>query len=632
MVACSGEMRPVLMSGNEAIARGAYEAGVTVATGYPGTPSTEIIETLATYDEISVQWSANEKVAMEVAIGASLAGARVLVAQKHVGLNVAADPLMTFCYLPTLGGMVIVSADDPGMHSSQNEQDNRHYGRMARLPVLMPSDSQEAKTFTEEACELSERFQAPVILRSTTRLSHGRSTVLLGTRKSPPQPGFARRPQDLVMVPANARRRHLAVEQRLDELRRFAEETSLNRIEWGSRSIGFITGGVAYQYVKEAFPEASVFKLGLAYPLPAQQIRRFAEEVEQLFVVEEGDPFWEEIILAQGVKVIGQGIAGPAVLPRTGELSVEKVYTAVNRFLKGEPVYVTVPAGASLLMENGAAGNESEEPGTAAPHISAEGRREMEHSKTQELPQRPPIMCPGCPHRGVFYVLAKRRLITIGDIGCYALGSAPPFNSMDVSTCMGASVGHAFGLEKALGAEFARKSIAVIGDSTFIHSGISPLIDVVHNRGTITVVILDNLTTAMTGHQGNPASGLDGRGRQAPRVCLEDLCKACGVRDVRTVDAYDLRGVEEAIMAAVAKEEPSVVIARRACALLPGTRRPPVEFIAENCKECGACFRLGCPALEKSGQQPKLREETCVGCGVCVQLCRHGALVAREVN
>lgn len=629
----------VLLSGNEAIARGAYEAGVTVAAGYPGTPSTEVIETLAKYPDIWVQWSPNEKVALEMVIGASFAGARTLVAQKHVGLNVAADPFLTFCYMPTNGGTLIVSADDPGMHSSQNEQDNRQYGRMARTPVLIPADSQEAKSFTEAAYELSEQFQTPVILRTTTRVSHGRSLVRVGSRRQPRPPRFERRPEDLVMLPANARRRHPLVEQRLDALRVYAEDCPLNRVEPGSTELGFVTGGVAYQYVKEAFPEASVLKLGLAYPIPSELIGRFAARVRYLFVVEEGDPFWEELILAAGVKVLGMGVAGPAVFPRVGELSVEKVRAAVRGFLGTGSTAFPLPgahpgAGAALTTEASAGGAAPPPPAAGAPAAGQACTREdsatPEPGPGEELPGRPPVLCPGCPHRAVFYVLAKYHLTVTGDIGCYTLGYAPPFHSIDTCTCMGSSIGHALGLEKALGPDFARRLVGVIGDSTFVHSGITPLIDMVYNRGTGTVIILDNGTTAMTGHQGHPAAGWDARHHSAPRIDLEALCRACGVRDVQVVDTYDLRALEKAIKAATAREEPSVVIASRPCVLLPGVRKPPIRFLADRCIECGACFRLGCPALEKEGKRPRLNEVLCTGCLVCVQLCKPGALLAPE--
>ncbi|HHY94495.1 MAG TPA: indolepyruvate ferredoxin oxidoreductase subunit alpha [Firmicutes bacterium] len=600
----AGELHlpPAFLSGNEAIARGAYEAGVRLATGYPGTPSTEIIEAITAYPEVMVQWSANEKVALEVAIGASFAGARVLVTMKHVGLNVAADPFLTFCYMPTNGGTVVVSADDPGMHSSQNEQDNRQFGRMARVPVLMPADSQEALDYTRAAFDLSEKFESPVIVRTTTRLSHGKSEVRPGPRQEGPRPlAFHRRPQDFVMLPAHARRRHPLVEKRLDSLREYAGTCLWNRIEWRSLQLGFVTGGVAYQYVREAFPRASVLKLGLAYPLPVDKIREFARKIDRLLVVEEGDPFWEELILAQGIRVLGQGVAGPAVFPRTGELSVETIREAVLGLL---------PAGT---------------PATLRPATSAPG-----------LPERPPVLCPGCPHRGVFYALAKYHLIVTGDIGCYTLGAAPPFRSIDTTTCMGSSIGHALGLEKALGKQFSRQAVAVIGDSTFIHSGITPLIDVVYNRGTVTTIILDNGTTAMTGHQGNPASGEDARHQPAPRVDLEAMCRACGVQDVQVVDSYDLKALERAVRAAVAREEPSVIIARRACVLLPGQARPPIVFREDMCIDCGACFRIGCPALEattapgpeakKEGRRPRLNTSLCTGCLMCVQLCKPGAL------
>jgi len=582
-----------ILLGNEAIARGAYEAGVAVATGYPGTPSTEVIEALAKMPDIWVQWSPNEKVALEVATGASFAGARTLVAMKHVGLNVAADPLLTFCYMPVKGGTVIVSAGDPGMFSSQNEQDNRHYGCMARIPVLAPSDSQEAKDFTIAAFDISEHFSTPVILFTTTRLSHGRSAVSLGKRTKPSRTlEFVPRIQDFVMVPANARKRHPIVEQRLDALREYAESCQFNKIELKDRDIGFVTGGIAYQYVKEAFPEASVLKLGLAYPLPKKLIADFASQVDRLFVVEEGDPFWEQEILSMGIEVIGQGLTGTAVFPRTGELSADIVRRAVEA------------------------------------HLGTEVSSEEEPQEA--LPLRPPTLCAGCPHRGVFYVLAKCRLNVTGDIGCYALGASPPFNSLHTCTCMGASIGEAMGLEKAMGREFSRRTVAVIGDSTFLHSGIAPLIDVVYNRGTVTVVILDNGTTAMTGHQDNPASGRDARGELAPRVDLEALVRACGVKDVSVVDPYDLEDTEMAIKGAVSREEPSVVIARRSCALISGTARPPVRFLSERCIKCGNCFRIGCPAMEKEDGRPRVNETLCNGCYMCVQLCKSGALAEQE--
>ncbi|MBE3575155.1 MAG: indolepyruvate ferredoxin oxidoreductase subunit alpha [Firmicutes bacterium] len=610
-----------LLSGNEAIARGAYEAGCLLGAGYPGTPSTEIIENLRQYPGVYTEWSANEKVAMEVAMGAALAGARALVTMKHVGFNVGLDPFMTFAYMHVTGALVVVTADDPGMHSSQNEQDNRNFGRMARVPVLEPSDSQEAKDFVAVAFDLAEQFGTPVILRTTTRVAHARSPVHLGERPAETvlrqRLGFQRQPELYVMLPAHARRLHPAVEQRLDQLREWAESTPLNRVEWRSRSLGFITGGAAYLYVREAFPGASVLKLGAAYPLPEGTIRAFAAGVEQLYVVEEGDPFWELEIRAMGVDVRGKG-----VFPRTGELSPAVVAQAVRASAATPAVQAAFRSGEGAAA-HGAAGPSRGPTSDAAPVPVATGR------PAPEVPPRPPVLCPGCPHRGVFYVLRKLHLTVAGDIGCYTLGALPPLAAMDTCTCMGSSITHALGMEKALGPEQARKIVAVIGDSTFIHSGITGLIDAVYNRGRTTVVILDNGTTAMTGHQGNPASGLDVHDQPAPQVDLEQMARACGVGRVRTVDAYDLAAVEKAVREALEAPEPAVVVARRACALLERGPKPKLELDPELCRDCGVCLRSGCPALEAqgpTGRRPKVNEVLCTGCGVCAQLCHFGAL------
>ncbi|NLL19281.1 MAG: indolepyruvate ferredoxin oxidoreductase subunit alpha, partial [Clostridia bacterium] len=448
-----------LMTGNQAIARGAYEAGVTVASAYPGTPSTEIIENMTTYPEIYAEWSTNEKVALEVGIGASIGGARALVAMKHVGVNVAADPLFTFSYTGVNGGLVLISADDPGMHSSQNEQDNRNYAKFAKIPVLEPSDSQECKDFMVLAYQLSEQFDTPVMVRTTTRVAHGQSLVDLGDRQEGIVKEYEKNPPKYVMLPGYGRQRHPLVEARREALAKYNETAPINRIEWGDKRIGIITSGVVYQYVKEALPEASVLKLGMTFPLPQQLIKDFAEQVDKLYVIEELEPFLEEQIKAWGIEVVGKEL-----FPRIGELSPELI-------------------GAKL-------GNWNQEAAVAV-----------------EVPNRPPVLCPGCPHRGVYYVINRLKLTVSGDIGCYTLGATPPLSAMDTCICMGASISGALGLEKARGKDFARKLVAVIGDSTFLHSGITGLLDVVYNGGTFTTLILDNSTTAMTGHQEHPGTG-----------------------------------------------------------------------------------------------------------------------------
>lgn len=597
----------MLLYGNEAIARGAWEAGVRVAAGYPGTPSTEIIEAMASYDEVYVEWSPNEKVALEVAIGASLAGARAIASMKHVGVNVAADPLLTVAYMGVNAGLVLVSADDPGMHSSQNEQDNRWYGKFARLPVLEPSDSREAKEFTAVAFELSEEYDTPVILRTTTRISHARSPVEPADRRSPPDRQYRKDPLKNVMLPAHARMRKPLTENRLQYLARLAETTPLNRLEWpeglgdGRAPRGFVTGGIAYQYVREAFPEAPVFKLGMSYPLPSVALRRFAERVKTLYVVEELDPFWEAEIRWYGMRPVGK-----QVFPIHGELAASLVSQGVAMWESAEPAGRTRPAAAQADEGKG-------------PPVPV-------------LPTRPPVLCPGCPHRGVFHVLRKLRLTVAGDIGCYTLGALPPLSAMDTCTCMGAGIGVAIGMRRALPAEQAERVVAVIGDSTFVHSGITPLIDAVYNRTPVVVLILDNETTAMTGHQGHPASGWDARRRQSPRLSLEELVRACGVGRLAVVNPGDIGSLEAAVREALLPGEgPAVVIARRPCVLLPGFRRPPepVPFAPDLCTECGACFRIGCPALGRDGKRPEVQAELCVDCGQCAAVCPSRALGRR---
>jgi indolepyruvate ferredoxin oxidoreductase alpha subunit len=573
------------MIGNEAIAQGAWEAGATVAAAYPGTPSTEILEFFARYPQVYAEWAPNEKVALEVGAGASLGGARTLVAMKHVGVNVAADPLFTLSYTGVNAGLVLISADDPGMHSSQNEQDNRGYGRFAKLPVLEPSDSQEARDFVKLAFELSERFDTPVMVRLTTRIAHSQSLVEVGEREAVELKPYAKDAAKYVMLPGNARLRHLEVEKRMAALREFADDTALNRIEWGTRERGIVTSGAAYQYVREVMPDASVLKLGLVNPLPERLVREFAAGVGELVVVEELEPVIEEQLRAWGLAARGKDL-----LPRTGEFSPELL---AERLLGRAP--------------------------TPAYSVSA------------VIPPRPPLMCPGCPHRGVFYTLGRMHLTVCGDIGCYTLGALKPLAAMDTTICMGASIGAALGMEKARGPEWAQKTVAVIGDSTFVHSGITPLIDVVYNGGATTVLILDNGTTAMTGHQQHPATGRTLAGAEAPRLDLEQVCRAVGVRRVRQVDPLDLAGVEAALKEELAVREPSVIIARRPCALLPeaalGQRTFRID--PDKCKGCKLCVRLGCTGVswDEETRLASINPDLCVGCGLCLQVCKLDAVL-----
>lgn len=573
-----------LMLGNEAIARGVYEAGARVASAYPGTPSTEITEYISKYDEIYSEWAPNEKVALEVAIGASVGGARAVCAMKHVGLNVAADPLFTAAYTGVNGGLVIFVADDPGMHSSQNEQDTRLIARAAKVPVLEPADSQECKDFAREAFAISEKFDTPVIVRLTTRVAHSQGLVELGEREDVPLRAYEKNPGKYVMMPAMARKRHVAVEERLERLGEFADNTSLNRIEWGDRKIGIIAAGVSYQYAREAFGNASFLKLGMVYPLPEKLIREFAAGVEKLYVIEELEPFIEDYCRKMGIEVHGKDM-----LPMVGEYS------------------------SSLLRER----------------ILGQ-KREKTNSIEEDIPARPPVMCPGCPHRGLFYVLRKLKLTVTGDIGCYTLGALAPLESMDTCVCMGASVGMAHGIEKARGREAARKTVAVIGDSTFIHSGITGLIDIVYNKGTSTVIILDNSTTGMTGHQHNPATGFTIKGEPTRQVDLVKLCHAIGVDRVRVCDPFDLEGTEKAIKEEVAADEPSVIISQRPCALLKNVRfNGAIRINTDKCTRCRTCMRLGCPAIVDRGTQIEVDSALCVGCDLCTKVCRFSAFERR---
>lgn len=567
-----------LMLGNEAIARGAYEAGVHVATAYPGTPSTEITEAIAKYNEVYSEWSPNEKVALEVAIGASIAGGRAICSMKHVGLNVATDPLFTVSYTGVNGGLVICVADDPGMHSSQNEQDSRHYAKAAKIPMLEPSDSQECKYYIQKALELSERFDTPFIIRLTTRISHSQSFVDLGERVEVPVKPYNKDFNKYVMMPGMARKRREVVEERMNKLNSFANETDLNQIIWGAdNKIGVITSGVAYQYSKEAFGDISFLKLGMVHPLPEKLIAEFASKVETLYVIEELDPFIEEFLKQNGIKCIGK-----EKLPTMGEYSA----SLLRQKLLG------LEEGNSVAVE-------------------------------ENIPGRPPVLCPGCPHRGVFYTLKKNKLAVTGDIGCYTLGSLPPLESMDTCICMGASIGMAHGMEKVMGNE--QKRVAVIGDSTFIHSGITGLIDVVYNKGTSTVIILDNSITGMTGHQHNPATGYTIKGEKTRQVDLVQLCKAIGVDRVTVCDPFELDEFDKIIKEETSIDEPSVIIAQRPCALLKTVKYKGKVRVNDNCIYCKACMRIGCPAIVDTGNSIVINEALCVGCDLCMEVCKFDA-------
>ncbi|RKY72747.1 MAG: indolepyruvate ferredoxin oxidoreductase subunit alpha [Candidatus Latescibacterota bacterium] len=572
-------MKRAILSGNEAIARGAYEAGVQVAAAYPGTPSTEILENLVTYEGIRSQWSPNEKVALEVAIGANLAGVRALAAMKHVGVNVAADPLMTLSYVGVRGGLVLISAGDPGMHSSQNEQDNRFYARLAKIPMLEPSDSQEAKDFVGIAFDLSLKFDTPVMIRMLTRVCHGKSVVKLGEPLSVEGRGYEKNARKTVMVPGHARLRHIFVEARRKKLESFADTFPENRVEMNSAEMGIIAAGAVYQYAKDAFPNASFLKLGLTYPIPQQRIRDFAQSVEKCYVVEELEPFLEDQIKALGIAVIGKD-----VLPRTGEFSPEIIRAGISG---EEPV---------------------REPAAS-------------------LPARPPVLCAGCGHRGLFYVLKKLKLVVTGDIGCYTLSALPPLEAMDTCICMGASIGTAIGMEKALGAENTKKTVAVIGDSTFVHSGITGLVDAVYNRSHVTIIILDNRTTAMTGHQDHPGTGKTLSGDPTVELNFEKLAQAVGVKHIQVVDPYDLKETERVVREETEREAPSVIIARHPCVLMTREHHPALRIDPELCVQCGICLRLGCPAISKEADQIRIAPELCTGCGMCAEVCPREAIV-----
>jgi indolepyruvate ferredoxin oxidoreductase alpha subunit len=596
-----------ILSGNEAIARGAWEAGAKLASAYPGTPSTEILETLAGYEDIYCEWSPNEKVAVEVGVGAALAGGRALVCMKHVGLNVAADPFFSSSYIGVEAGLVIVTADDPGMHSSQGEQDNRNYAKFARVPIVEPSDSEEARAFTIAAFELSEQFDTPVLLRMTTRTSHSKSLVKVGER-TPPKPAaeFRREWTKYIMMPANARVRHVVVEQRALDLAEYAEYCPFNRVEMGDPKVGIITSGAIYGYAREALPGASFLKIGMAYPLPKRLIAGFRSKVDKLYIVEESDPFMEEAIRLMGIKIDG----GKELNTLQGELNARLV--------------------AQSLAKAG------------VPGLNEELLREL-GSEAPDLPDRPPTFCPGCSHRGVFLILGKLKVFVAGDIGCYTMGALPPYSAQHCQTCMGASISMAHGLTKVLDppAEGAKtdlrnKVVAVIGDSTFFHSGVTSLMDVAYNDGRTVSFILDNSTTAMTGGQENPGTGKTLLGEPSAVVDIPALCRALGIKRIVSVDPYDLKQMEAVLREELMADEPSVVIAKAPCVLQFKVKKPVYQVDPDICTGCKHCLKAGCGALNllvdaEGERKVEISPVDCAGCGVCAQLCKFDA-ISRPVS
>ena len=592
-----------LLSGNEALALGAYHAGVRVATAYPGTPSTEILEAIARFDDVYAEWSTNEKVALEVALGASYTGVRAMASMKQVGLNVASDPFMAAATTGVDGGLVVICADDPGAHSSQGEQDNRHYARLAKVPMLEPSDSQEAYDFMSHAFDISEQFDTPAMVRTTTRISHSKTVVDVKRGRTSParQPQFKYEATKYVMLPAHARLRHPIMEDRLVKLAEYAETCPLNQVIWNGSELGVVTSGIAYQYAREVFPEASFLKLGMTYPLPHALLKDFAAKVKKLLVVEELEPFLQENMKAMGIEVTGKEF-----IPRVGELNPDIIYEAGQK--------------AGLLPET--------------------PRRKIEAKV--ELPRRPPLLCPGCPHTGIFFVLssigqrarpakakgkalADSPLIITGDIGCYTLGTYPPLMAMDTCACMGASISEALGMEKA---GVSKKVVAIIGDSTFLHSGITGLVDGVYNNSGITLIILDNGTTAMTGHQEHPGTGVSAQGKEGRKVELEPLIRGCGVKDVRVIDAFDIKALRSGVRSALESPELSVIIVRGACAVHVPKRGEPRAIDMEKCNLCGTCLLLGCSAIQKTGEQLYIEPSLCDGdnCMVCQQICPKQAI------
>ena len=570
-----------LMLGNKAFARGLYEAGCSVVSSYPGTPSTEVTEEAAKYDEIYCEWAPNEKVAMEVAFGACLAGKRSFCGMKHVGLNVAADPLYTCSYTGVNAGMVICVADDPGMHSSQNEQDSRHHAIAAKVPMIEPSDSAEALEFAKLAFEMSENFDTPVIIKMCTRVAHSQSIVDTAERIVPPAKPYEKNIAKYVMMPGNAIRRHPFVEERTRKLIAYADNCPFNKVEMGDTKLGIITSSTSYQYVKEVFGEqASILKLGIVNPLPEKLILDFAARVDKLAIVEELDP-----IIENHCKALGLEVTGKDVLPMEGEFSQN---------LLAEKFGIKVPEYKSL---------------------------------GEQLPNRPPVMCAGCPHRGLFYTLAKNKVTVLGDIGCYTLGAVAPLNAMEMTLCMGASISAIHGFNKALGEESENKTVAVIGDSTFMHSGMTGLANIAYNQSNSTVIVLDNSITGMTGHQQNPLTGYNIKGDPAGKINLEALCRAMGFERIRVVDPYNLEECDTVVKEELAADEPSVIISRRPCALLKYVKHnAPLKVDETKCVGCKSCMKLGCPAISIKNGKAVIDTTLCVGCGVCSQLCRLGAL------
>ena len=575
-----------LMLGNKAVARGLYEGGCRVISSYPGTPSTEITEEAALYEDIYCEWAPNEKVALEAAHGASLGGARSACAMKHVGLNVAADPLFTISYQGVNAGLVICVADDPGMHSSQNEQDSRHYAQAAKVPMLEPADSGEALLFARRAFELSEEYNTPVLLKLCTRVSHSQSVVETGERVNPPERPYKKDPSR-VMMTVNSRNAHVRVEQRTRDLREYAENCDLNRVEMGDTALGIITSSVSYQYAREVFgQEASVLKLGMVHPLPEKLIRDFAAKCQRVVVLEELDPIIENHCRQLGIEVSGKDI-----FPICGEFSQNLVRSSMG-----------LPVPETMKIED-------------------------------EIPGRPPVMCAGCPHRGVFYVLHKKNCMVYGDIGCYTLGALAPLHAMDLNVCMGASCSGLHGFNIAQGVQGEERSVGVIGDSTFIHSGITGITDIAYNGTNSTVIILDNSITGMTGHQQNPTTGRNLRGEPAGKVDLEALCRALGYERVRVVDPYDLAEVERILEEELAARAPSIIISRRPCVMLKGTvHGAPLEVNRDKCAGCGACMKIGCPAISLRDGKAKIDPTLCIGWKGCTQMCRLGALAEQGVS
>ena len=586
----------VLLSGNEAVARGAFEAGCRFGAAYPGTPSTEIMENFVRYPGVHAQWSPNEKVAFEVSIGASLGGARALCAMKHVGVNVAADPLMTFAYTGVNGGFVLISADDPEMHSSQNEQDNRRWGPFAKIPILEPSDSQECRDFIIKAFALSEKFDTPVMLRLTTRISHSKGVVEVGEAKEPLPAKYIRNIAKYTMMPNFAKLRHHIVEERMVKLAEFSETCEFNREEISDKSLGIITGGVSYQYVKEVLPKASVFKIGMTYPLPIERIRKFTGKIKRILVVEELEPFYEEQLIIHGIPCEGKKF-----LSLEGELTPERLRQGMIKAGVLDNGKIVIPQGEKVIP-------------------------------------RPPVLCAGCAHRGVFLTLKKLKAEVFGDIGCYTLAGFEPLEALHTTICMGASIGSAIGASLVGG---TAKSVAIIGDSTFLHSGITGLLDAVYNQATITVIILDNRATAMTGGQQHPATGFNLKGEAAPAVNLENIVRALGVKNVRLIDPYNLEETRTALKASMGEAGPSVVITTRPCMLFPTKQKGlgKFEIDLEECNGCGACLRIGCPAITGAGvftdkklEKAIIDAESCTGCEICVQVCPIDVIHPLEVE